>query len=603
MLSDVMVPMPDGVRLATDVWLPDTAGPHPIVMERTPYGKTLQSRSEVDASGREISRAEMAAHFTAHGIGVVFQDCRGRHGSEGVFTKYVNEAEDGAATMAWLLAQPWCNGRVGTMGLSYAAHTQLALACLNPPGLQTMVLDSGGFANAYRCGIRQGGAFELKQATWAYRQARLARGRSGALTASEADDLRAWFARMPWARGDSPLSDHPEYEEYLFEQWEHGTFDEHWDQPGLCAETRYEAIPDIPMLWMSSWYDVYAPSTVQNFAAMSGGGRTAPQRLIMGPWLHGDRTIPHAGDADFGQEAVFDGSIASSWRDCRIDWFAEHLLETGTAGKTRADIFVMGAGTGARTSDGRIDAGGTWQTFPSWPVPEARELSLRLGAGGTLTTAGEPQDGEASAPVLVADPARPVPTIGGALTSGQPIFSGGVFDQREQAGFFGSDGSGRSLADREDVLTFRTAPLEEDLTLIGPVRLRVWVRSDGPDCDIAATLIDEHPPSADWPEGFALNLCHGITRVRYRESFTYPRLLEDGEIAEVTVEVFPTAALLRAGHRLRLDLAGSRFPHFDVNPNTGAAEGVPGPGRVAHTEIFTDDARPSQLEISVLPTP
>ncbi len=184
MLSDVMVPMPDGVRLATDVWLPDTAGPHPIVMERTPYGKTLQSRSEVDASGREISRAEMAAHFTAHGIGVVFQDCRGRHGSEGVFTKYVNEAEDGAATMAWLLAQPWCNGRVGTMGLSYAAHTQLALACLNPPGLQTMVLDSGGFANAYRCGIRQGGAFELKQATWAYRQARLARGRSGALTAS-----------------------------------------------------------------------------------------------------------------------------------------------------------------------------------------------------------------------------------------------------------------------------------------------------------------------------------------------------------------------------------------------------------------------------------
>ncbi|HWZ70581.1 MAG TPA: CocE/NonD family hydrolase [Casimicrobiaceae bacterium] len=167
---DLMVPMRDGTRLATDVYRPAIAGVaaqgrFPVILERTPYGKTLASRSELD-HGDSVPRprADIASWFVRAGYAVVYQDCRGRHASEGEFVKYLSEGYDGFDTLAWIAAQPWCDGNVATMGLFYAAHAQAALACLDPPALAAMVIDSGGFSNAYQCGIRQGGAFELKQA-------------------------------------------------------------------------------------------------------------------------------------------------------------------------------------------------------------------------------------------------------------------------------------------------------------------------------------------------------------------------------------------------------------------------------------------------------
>ena len=227
---DIMVPARDGVRLATDVYRPPGPGPFPAILERTPYDKSAPSRSERTAAvTAPRTREEVAAYFVVHGYAVVYQDCRGRYRSEGRFTKYLSEAEDGYDTLAWLVAQPWCNGRVATMGLSYAAHTQMALGCLGAPGLAAQFIDCGGFSNAYRSGIRHGGAFDLKQASWAYRNA-LADARDPAVRAMlEAQDIGEWFARMParpWRPGDSPLSAAPDYEDYLFEQWSHGTFDD-----------------------------------------------------------------------------------------------------------------------------------------------------------------------------------------------------------------------------------------------------------------------------------------------------------------------------------------------------------------------------------------
>jgi putative CocE/NonD family hydrolase len=169
---DLMVRARDGAMLATDVYRPAGLGPFPVLLERTPYDKSAPSRSERTAAAvRPRSRAEVAAYFVKHGYAVAYQDCRGRYHSGGHFTKYLSEAEDGCDTLAWLLRQPWCNGLVGTFGLSYAGHTQAALGCLDPPGLAAQFLDCGGFSNAYRSGIRHGGAFDLKQATWAYRNA------------------------------------------------------------------------------------------------------------------------------------------------------------------------------------------------------------------------------------------------------------------------------------------------------------------------------------------------------------------------------------------------------------------------------------------------
>ncbi len=208
-----MVPARDGVGLATDIYLPPGSGPFPVILERTPYDKTAPSRSERTAAvAAPRSREEVAAYFGAHGYAVAYQDCRGRYRSGGQFTKYLSEPADGADTVAWLVRQPWCDGRVATTGLSYAAHTQMGIGCLAPPGLAAQFLDCGGFSNAYRSGIRHGGAFDLKQATWAYRNA-LSDAKSDNVRAQlAAQDIAEWIARIPagdWRKGIRRSAPHP----------------------------------------------------------------------------------------------------------------------------------------------------------------------------------------------------------------------------------------------------------------------------------------------------------------------------------------------------------------------------------------------------------
>ena len=203
---DVMVAMRDGVRLATDIYLPEAAlhGQRvPVLLERTPYDKRGTNHGDRTlAAPVPVAKPEIAAQFVAAGYAYVLQDCRGRFASEGSFTKYLNEAEDGYDTLAWLVAQPWCDGRIGTLGLSYCAHVQAALAGLDPPGRAAMFLDCGGFSSAYHNGIRQGGAFELKQLTWAYRQAMEAGdGDAARHAAIAAEDIGKWVRVMPWRRG------------------------------------------------------------------------------------------------------------------------------------------------------------------------------------------------------------------------------------------------------------------------------------------------------------------------------------------------------------------------------------------------------------------
>ena len=271
-METVLVPMRDGVRLATDLHLPGSAGPCPVIMERTPYGRHLPSRSEITAADRTpASRAELAAYFNTHGYAVVYQDTRGRYGSEGRFVKYLSDGEDGFDTCAWLRTQPWCDGRICTTGLSYAAHTQAALGCLDPPGLVAQVLDCGGFSDAWRSGIRQSGAFELKQATWAFRNALVspeAVADPVMQAALAAEDIGDWFTRMPWKPGHSPLRHHPDYEAYLFEQWSHGAFDAFWQQLGVWTEGWHDRYSRAACVHMSSWFDpVHADCGFQLYRA------------------------------------------------------------------------------------------------------------------------------------------------------------------------------------------------------------------------------------------------------------------------------------------------------------------------------------------------
>ena len=607
--SDVMIPMQDGVRLATDIYRPaqagrPVAGAFPVILERTPYGKTVTSRAELTARRPDPRpRDEVAAYFVRHGYVVVYQDCRGRYGSGGEFVKYLSDAADGRDTVAWIVRQPWCNGKVATKGLSYAAHTQGALACLAPAGLAAMWLDSGGFSNAYQGGIRQGGAFELKQATWAYRSALESpevAADPAKRAALEAVDIRAWFQRLPWTKGDSPVAASREYEDYLFEQWQHGTFDDYWKQPGLYAAGCYDRYADVPMVHMSSWYDPYARTATDNYRALSRR-KKGPVRLIMGPWTHGNRSQSWAGQVDFGPRAPLDGNLAEDYFVLRLRWFDRWLrgVDNGVDREPPVRIFVMGGGSGRRNAAGRLDHGGRWRAERDWPLPGTVPTPYYFHSDGGLRPA-RPRAASTSR-TYTYDPRHPVPSIGGTITSGAPVMEGGAYDQREGPGFFGSEPPYRPLGERADVLVFQTSPLTEPVEVTGPISVTLWIASDAPDTDFTAKLVDVYPPNADYPEGFAMNVTDGILRARYRDSWERPSLLTPGRVYQITVEPFPTSNLFAPGHRIRVDLSSSNFPHFDLNPNTGEPEGAWTTTRVARNTIHLSRRHPSHIVLPIVP--
>lgn len=598
MPDTIMVAMRDGVRLATDVYLPDGAGPFPAIVERTPYGRQDTSRSELTAANRvPASRAELARYFTEHGYAVVYQDTRGRYGSEGKFIKYLSDGEDGFDACAWLIGQSWCDGRICTMGLSYGAHTQGALGSLNPPGLVAQVLDCGGFSNAWRSGIRQSGAFEMKQASWAFRNALTspeAMADPVLKAALESEDIRDWFKRMPWKPGHSPLRHHPGYEDYLFEQWTHGAYDSFWKQPGIWMEGYFETYSRASCVHMSSWYDQYTLTATANYLGLKQAGR-GPQRMILGPWTHGDRSDSVFGDVSFGASAPLD-HWAGDWRSYRLRFF-DHMIKGTPLHEPNVRIFVMGGGSGRRTPDGKLDHGGCWIDAEDWPPPGARIVPFHLHADGRLDTAA-PAGGALSYDF---DPSRPVPTIGGAFSSLEPIAFAGAFDQVESPAFFGCEPPYLPLSSRSDVLTFQTPPLTDPVRIAGPVEAELWVETDGPDTDFTAKLIDVYPPSADYPRGYAMNLTDGIVRLRYAEDPANPRSRTPGEITRVRITLFPTANLFQTGHRIRLDISSSNFPKFDVNPNTGEPDGMARRKRTALNTVHMDATKPSAILLPILP--
>jgi putative CocE/NonD family hydrolase len=591
--SNHRVALRDGVRLATDVYRPArggrvVAGSFPVILERTPYGRNVTYFRDITAANpTPRTRAQVAEFYVRHGYVVIFQDCRGCHDSEGEFVKYLKEGDDGFDTCAWIRAQPWCDGRIGTMGLSYAAHTQVALACLDPPGLRAMYIDCGGFSNAYQDGIRQGGAFELKQVTWAYHEeleSPQAKKDPRLMAALKAVDLEAWFARMPWKRGHTPMSLVPEYESYVYQQWEHGRFDGFWKQLGIYAEGYYPQFADAAMVHLSGWYDGYSRTATDNYIGLSRR-KHGPVQLIMGPWTHGARSTSHSGDVEFGAGSTLDADGGDIFHR-RLQWFDRYLkgLEGAKVSAAPVRLFIMGGGSGRRTAQGRLDHGGRWRTERDWPIPDTRLAPYYLSANGRLTGSSPTAGGRSLS--FDFNPDHPVPSNGGTITSGEPLMRGGGFDQ--------------GVERRPDVLVFQTEPLMADVEVTGAIEANLWISSDAVDTDFTIKLIDLYPPGKDYPKGYALNLTDGILRCRYRQSWSEPTLMTPGKIYAVKVTAFPTSNLFKRGHRIRLDISSSNFPHFDVNPNTGAPEGTGMERRIARNTIHMGLAHPSHVILPLI---
>ncbi|MBI4638679.1 MAG: CocE/NonD family hydrolase [Candidatus Rokubacteria bacterium] len=609
-LKNVMVPMRDGVHLACDVYRPARAGAFvperlPALLERTPYSKDATERVELNG-----------LWYAERGYAVVVQDVRGRYRSEGTFSFLAQEAEDGYDTIEWVARQPWCDGQVGTIGLSYAGWTQVTAAALAPPHLAAMWVDEAG-ANAYTSTVRHNGAFEMRFLCWAFWQgakSREAKADPLLERALGAVNVREWLTRMPLKRGASPLALLPGYEEWALAIATHGDFDAFWERPGFNIERHWDALADCPTVLTSGWYDSYTRATFENFVGL-GSRKRGPIHGIVGPWTHGVKQLglTYAGDVEFGREAALDHS------EERLAFFDAALKSVPDRWREAAPlrIFVMGGGSGRRAGPGRLDHGGRWRAEREWPLARTRFADFFLHPGGRLTTT--PPAARDAASRFVFDPRRPVPTIGGNMSSlvglmprpaGAPelpveererdiIGIPGAFDQREDPRFFGARPPYLPLASRPDVLVWQTDPLPRDVEVTGPITVTLWVSSTAPDTDLTAKLIDVYPPSVDYPEGFAMNLTDSILRLRYR-SGARADLLEPGRVYECAFPLYPTANLFRAGHRIRLDVSSSNYPRFDVNPNTGDPLWASGESRPAVNTIHHDARHPSRLALPLI---
>lgn len=604
---DVRLTASDGIPLAMDLYFPAPpgpapAGPFPVVLERTPYGRALD-------------RLQRFGHaVAARGHVFVCQDVRGRGDSGGEFHLMTNEPDegaDGADTVAWLLRQPWCDGRIATVGGSFSAANQQALALRRPPGLVAQVLRDCG-TNYWRRMFRNHGAFNVGVVLpWILTyglESRQAREDASVRAALEAmrDDIGRWLPELPLRRGRSPLARVPEYEAFYFRMLETADETAYWHNPTVMLEGRWDEYPtDVAVLMISGWYAHHAAANLDKFREF--GRRLArPLRLIVGPWVHSPEMLEatRIGEVEFGPAAAQRGPIHATW----LDWLDRAFGEAPqphaeAAPERRLDYFVMGLGDGHRTQEGLLFHGGEWRSAAAWPLPGTAFTPFYLAGDGRLRPSA-PTEAE-SASRYDFDPARPCPGIGSTSLQSQalPAFVlPGPRDQRCRPDFAACDGGCAPLRERADVLSFETEPLASDVEVTGPLSVRLWVATSAPDTDFVAKLVDAYPPSADFPEGFALLVSDGILRLRYRDGRTRGEPVVPGRVVAIDIELCPTSNVFKAGHRIRLEVTSSCFPQYDVNPNTGEPLGLHTRTEVARQTVFHDASRASHVLLPIQPT-
>lgn len=555
--TTVMVPVTDETKLATDIYVPlDRSDPAPTIMERTPYDR------------RNPELLKMASQFVGRGYNVVLQDTRGRGDSEGMFQHYIarpHEGEDGNAVLDWICQQGWSDGQVGTTGFSFTGANQQALAIMRHPALRSQVIFDAGSDYFRRC-VREDGAFVFAQlGVYALNmaisspQARkdpLLRARLDAVRRSAKD----WYARAPWRAGDSPVSALPEYEEWLLHAQDNPVENDTWRNPAMMLEPFIDQYPDISKLFVTSWYAHHAWSNFRKMKAFES--HLSPTKLLIGTWIH---TSPYgfarnSGDTDFGPDASL------NMNEIRLRWFDATLRGKESDELNRVPTityFAMGGGRGGRDSENRIEHGGKWKTAMSWPPSDGADLVLRLGATSNLSMDARSVQHRRTVSVNLD---HPVPTIGSSLRNPDImpgfISSGGV-DQVERSDVLRSPGTGLPLSSRPDVAVFRSAVFKKPLEIVGPLTIRLWVSAGTTACDLSLKIVDEYPASADWPNGFALNVAD-----HYQRFASWTEVLAGDAEQPQLIEIGPIhlANRFMPGHRLRLQVANSNWPRYDRNP-------------------------------------
>lgn len=551
--EDVPVEMRDGIKLMTDIYLPPGRGPFPVVLTRLPYG-TKTEYAYQPAIGR---------FFAKHGFAYIAQNVRGRFGSEGTFNAYIDEQQipDAYDTIDWVVAQEWSNGIVGVMGESYYGYTALAAAASGHPAIKAI-----SPANITLAREKQvlDGAFPLQA--------------SGLWTLSmDSADSAGYQNTDPLDLYYLPLISMGEA---------HGLRDRLWrarvsgylDDP---RAKRTRALEDygkiqVPALHFGGWYDSFTRGTiaiwegVKLYSAKPEASQT--QWLIMGPWDHDSMSVHLAGlepSTKIGKREIGTAAV-TTYGDVLLEFFTYFLKrkDNGFNDLPRVQYFNIGDND--------------WRYSDQWPPKESRLRSLFFHSTGN---AAAPEDG-----VLDFVPPRDEPSDAYRYDPRNPV----TITEDTNVWLRAAELKDRAtLVTRDDVLTYETRPLIDDLDITGPISVELYASSSARDTDFTAALVDVYP------DGYSLLMQEGILRASFRDKDADPSPMEPGKVYTLTIDLGDTSYTVPAGHKLRVEISSSNFPRFARNQNTDEPFGMSDRIEIAEQTVYHNLQYPTRLVLPV----
>ncbi len=586
----VMMPMRDGIRLATDIYRPKTDQKAPIIFSRTPYNFNTWVDGE-----QQNRTAETALEMVKRGYAYVVQNERGRYFSEGEWDILGTPLTDGYDAFSWMADQPWSNGKIGTLGCSSTAEWQMAVAALDHPSHAAMVPQSfgagvGRVGNYYEQGNwYRGGAEQLLFFAWLYGvehdkfKPRIPEG------ATQQDLIR--ISRFYDLAPENPEVDMKEALSHLplkdILQQIHGKreiFDKMvvrkpddpaWFEGGLYHDDKEIGVP---AFWFASWYDVSVGPNIALFNHVRNNSKDPEirdnQYMVIAPVLHcaykraTENTI--VGERNVGDARLnYDEQIYS--------WFDLLLKDSQNDFKSktpRVQYYTMGSNK--------------WQAAEEWPPKTAKMTTFYLhGQGNANSLYGDgalvtSKPGSSNKPDrFTYDPMNPVTSYGGNVCCTGNAVQGGAFDQQ-------------AMETRNDILVYTSEPLAEGVEVSGFIETKLFVSSDAKDTDFTIKLIDVYP------DGTAYNLDETIQRARYREGYDHEVFMQKGKVYELNLSPMVTSNYFDKGHRIRIEISSSNFPRFARNLNTGGANFDESKGVIAHNEIYHNSKYPSHIILPMI---
>lgn len=567
--SNVMVPMRDGISLATDIYRPDAEGSFPVILVRTPYKKEL---NEIQGT-----------FFARRGYVYAVQDCRGRFSSPGDWRPFFDEPKDGYDAVEWLAVQPWSNGKVGMIGASYLGWVQWWAAGENPPHLATIIPNVAPPDPYYNIPYEYGSFFTLGAIWWADV---LESEATGDISGSAMDnvnnrDYAVLLKHLPVVELDSLFFEKPN--KYWREWIAHPDLDDYWEP--VCFLDKLANL-NIPVYHQSGWYDGDGIGSKLNYAAMKKFGH-GNQKLVLGPWGHSDEATRRGpGGSDFGPNAIVD--LQRSY----LRWMDRWLLEVdnGIDKEPLVSVFVMGSND--------------WLYGNTYPLPQTEFNKYYLSSKGAANSslgdgwlsAEAPVDSAAAYDKYIYDPADPTPDPAFRIVGDEEsdsTASEAIEDLIEKKlAYYSTIDS-----ERKDILVFDTPPMTDSLTFVGPVEAVLYAATSAVDTDWFMRL------SRVDTSGQILPLTHGVIRARYHKSMSKPELLKPGDIYEYHIDMWQVGLTVMPGEKLRVEVASASFPRFSRNLNTGGHNEMDTEFITAEQTVYHDKDHPSHIILPVIKNP